>query len=301
MGNDLWGRRDLLAFAGVAGLSALSGLVRARPTLLGRPAADSAYHKAVLASRPAGYWRLGERGGATAHDASGHGRDGNYVGHPHLGQPGAIRDDQDRAIALDGAKTKSYVAIPDSNAFSIATSGHGLTVEVWLRPDRLDFPGERPDPDHAYIHWLGKGDKGHYEWGFRFYSRRASRPNRISAYVWNPEGRLGAGAYIEERLVPQQWIYLVATLDDPRQPNARVRLYKDGAPSPHNDSPGTLYRNYAVQPKRGRAPIRLGTRDLRSFLTGGLDEVAIYPRVLPANEILRHWRAAHHKAGPRYD
>jgi hypothetical protein len=27
------------------------------------------------------------------------------------------------------------------------------------------------------------------------------------------------------------------------------------------------------------APLRLGTRDRISFLTGGLDEVAVYPRV----------------------
>ena len=31
--------------------------------------------------------------------------------------------------------------------------------------------------------------------------------------------------------------------------------------------------------------MRLGTRDLGSFLTGGLDEVAIYPRKLTAAEV----------------
>jgi hypothetical protein len=28
-----------------------------------------------------------------------------------------------------------------------------------------------------------------------------------------------------------------------------------------------------------------------SFLNGGLDEVAIYPRVLPAREVMGHYRA----------
>jgi hypothetical protein len=246
----------------------------------------------VLASRPVGYWRLGELRGATAEDVSGNRRNGRYENRPRLGEPGPLRTERDRAIGLDGPRERSHVAIPDNNAFSVATSGHGLTVEVWMRPDVLDFQGERPGADHAYIHWLGKADRGQVEWGFRFYSRRAARRNRISAYIWNPDGNLGAGAYVEEPLEPRRWVYLVATFDDPRQPNARVRLYKDGRASPHNGSPGTLYESYGIRPRHGRAPVRLGTRDLGSFLTGGLSEVAIYARVLPANEILHHWRVA---------
>jgi hypothetical protein len=250
-----------------------------------------------LAGRPAGYWRLGEPRGLTAHDLSGHRHDGRYVGDPHLDEPGALAADPDRAVGLDGPQTRSHVVIPDDSAFGVASSGRGLTVEVWMRPGALDFRGERPDPDHAYVHWLGKGDRGDVEWGFRFYSRHAARPNRISAYVWNAAGDLGAGAYVQEPLVPHRWLYLVATFDDPGEPSARVRLYKDGVPSPHNNSSGTLYRSYDIRPRHGRAPVRLGTRDLRSFLTGGLDEVAIYPRVLPASEILHHWRVAHGRGG----
>jgi hypothetical protein len=102
---------------------------------------------------------------------------------------------------------------------------------------------------------------------------------------------------VEDRLTAGAWIYLVATFDDPREPDARVRLYKDGAPSPHNQSPGTLYSRYGVTPQRGPAPVRLGTRDLRGFLTGGLDEVAIYPRVLGPEEVRDRWRVAQGKRG----
>jgi hypothetical protein len=296
MRDDLWSRRDLLAFAGAAALEALPDVAwegRA-PAEGARP---SAYERAVLASAPAAYWRLGESSGSTAHDATGHGHNGRYVGDPKLGQPGAIASDPDRAIGLDGPRTKSYVAVPDSDHFSIATSGRGLTVEVWMRPDVLDFVGEEGNPPDEFIHWLGKGERGRYEWGFRFYNSRAERRNRISAYVWNPDGKLGAGAYVEDRLAAHAWVYLVATFDDPRKPNARVQLYKDGAPSPHNQSPGTLYRSYDIAPKHGPAPLRLGTRDLRGFLTGGLDEAAIYPRVLGAEEILRHWKAGRRDRG----
>jgi hypothetical protein len=81
----------------------------------------------------------------------------------------------------------------------------------------------------------------------------------------------------------------VATFDDPHTPDARVRLYKDGEPSRHSASRGTLYKRFGVKPATGKAPVRLGTRDLRGFLTGGLDEVAVYPYVLTPQESRRPW------------
>ena len=297
MFEDSWSRRDLLVFAGATFLTALPSVVLARRAPSTDEAERSAYERTVLAGAPVAYWRLGESRGPAAHDATSHGHEGRYMGRPNLGQAGAIASDPDRAVGLDGPRTKSYVEVPDSDEFSIATSGKGLTVEVWMRPDALNFKGEETDPPDDLIHWLGKGEKGRYEWGFRFYNRRAQRPNRISAYVWNPDGKLGAGAYVEDRLAAGAWVYLVATLDDPRKPNAQVRLYKDGAPSSHNESPGTLYKSYDITPKHGRAPLRLGTRDLRGFLTGGLDEVAIYPRVLAAEEIGQHWKVGRGERG----
>ncbi len=297
-------RRDFLALAGTTVLTAVPALTRARGETVAAGGRRSAYERAVLGSAPVGYWRLGEARGPVARDTSGRGNDGRYLGRPAFGQPGAIAADPDRAVGLDGPRSRSHVAVPGHPDFSVATSGRGLTVEVWMRPDVLDFPGETASAAGGFVHWLGKGAAGSYEWGFRFYGSRTGRPNRISAYVWNPDGKLGAGAYYEDRLAAGAWVYLVATFDDPRKPNARVQLYKDGVPSPHNDSPGTLYKNYGIRPRPGPAPLRLGTRDLRSFLTGGLDEVAVYPRVLAADEILRHWRAARERndqpsRGPR--
>ncbi len=59
---------------------------------------------------------------------------------------------------------------PDSAVFSQPTSGLGLTVEVWMRPDVLIFPGQTADP---YIHWLGKGMPAQFEWAMR--TRRAAK------------------------------------------------------------------------------------------------------------------------------
>ena len=63
-----------------------------------------------------------------------------------------------------------------------------------MRPDALRFAGENQDRKNPYIHWLGKGERGDYEWGLRFYSDLAQGRNRISAYIWNPDGgEIGQG------------------------------------------------------------------------------------------------------------
>jgi Concanavalin A-like lectin/glucanases superfamily len=279
-------RRQMLQWSGTAGLAGLA--VAASPVRA--PAATPSYRKAVLAKKPVGYWRLGDMVLTTAIDASLNRRHGKYHGNPKS-TPGALRADADPGIALDG---KSYVEIRDHAQFSQPTSGAGLTVEAWVRPDVLVFEGETSD---AHVHWLGKGEAGRQEWGLRFYSKKSKRPNRISAYLWTPAGGLGAGAYFEDALKPGEWIHVVACYDPgdaDTQGKPGVHIYKNGVRRGGPPSAGTLYDNprWQIKPAHGAAPLRLGTRDRKSFLTGGLDEVAIYPRVLTAREILEHYQLA---------
>ncbi len=253
--------------------------------------AAAAYAQTVLAKRPVAYWRLGERRGPTAADASRRGHDGTFRGDPAFDAPGAIQHDPDGAVRLDGRH--DYVEIPNSIHFSQPASGRGLTVEAWMRPDALAFAGQTAQ---AYVHWLGKGDAGDFEWGFRFYSSDSpSRPNRISAYIWNLAGGEGAGAYFQDELSAGRWIHVVACYDpgDRSNPDAGVSIYRDGMlrGSPRS-SRGARYASYDIVPAHGAAPLRLGTRDLGSFFTGALDDVAVYPRVLSAAEIGENYRAA---------
>jgi hypothetical protein len=269
---------------GAAALCVAAGTAR-------RAVAAGGYAQTVLAKRPVAYWRLGERTGPTASDATGNGHAGTYRGNPALGEPGAIANDPDGAVRLGGHH--DYVEISDSVHFSQPASGRGLTVEVWMRPDVLVFPGQTAQ---TYVHWLGKGDTGDFEWGFRFYSQdSASRPNRISAYIWNASGGEGAGAYFQDRLVAGRWIHVVAGFDpgDGSDPNAGVSIYRDGVlrGNPRRTR-GARYASYNIVPAHGAAPLRLGTRDLDSFFTGALDDVAVYPRVLSAAEIADNFRAA---------
>ena len=287
-----WTRRRLSRAIGSA---ALAGLAARRTPAIASP---TRYHDHVLAKHPVGYWRFEESAGPVARDWTELGHNGTYQGGVTFGQAGAIRSERDKAVGLNGRD--AFVLVPDSTAFSQPTSGRGLTVEAWFRPDTLTFPGQTSDP---YVHWLGKGEAGAFEWGFRFYSLASSdRPNRVSAYIWNPtsppgEKNEGAGAYFQDRLTAGKWIHVVACYDpgDASTPGAGVSIYKNGELrcSPATSS-GALYSNprFDIHPRHGPAPVRLGTRDLGSFLTGGLDEVAIYPRVLSAGEVLDNYRAA---------
>ena len=259
-------------------------------------AAQGLYRERVLAKGPVGYWPFDDAAGSrAAADASGNRRPANFHGGITAGGPGPLGGAGDTAIVANGVD--GYAEVADAAVFSQSASGRGLTVEVWMRPDGLTFSGQTAE---HYVHWLGKGERGAFEWGFRFYSADSpDRPSRISAYIWNPsvvQGQNeGAGAYFQDVLQAGTWIHVVATFDpgDAHDPAAGVSIYKDGVfRAGPAKSRGARYASYAIEPVHGGAPVRIGTRDLGSFFRGGLDEVAIYPRVLRASEIADNFAAA---------
>ena len=87
------------------------------------------------------------------------------------------------------------------------------------------------------------------------------------------------------------WAHIVAVYQPAGKDNG-VQIYRNGMFKKGPPDKGTLYSTYDVTPTPGTAPVRLGTRDLGSFLTGGLDEVAIYARCLTGGEILDNYRTA---------
>lgn len=249
----------------------------------------SRYERAVLASQPIAYWRMGEAKGPSIIDSI-NGHNGTLHGTPSLQETGALAGDPNTAILLDGQG--SYIEMPSHQDFSQCTSGEGLSIEAWLRPDLLEFEGESTDP---YIHWLAKGCMGQQEWALRFYSAKSMRrPNRISAYIFNPSGRKGVGAYFQDELIAGEWIHVVACFDpgNADTQSAGVSIYKNGKRRLGPPYQSTLYNNPPLKlyPMPGVAPLRLGTRDLKHCLVGALDEVALYPRVLTANEVWDHFQ-----------
>jgi hypothetical protein len=253
------------------------------------------YQDAVLASAPVGYWPLDERIGPVAQDISGYQGHGEYRNGPALGGPGPFGDAC--APAFSGVLQYVEIASPLAATYSQPTSGAGLSIECWMRPDVLVL-----ESGVDYLHWLAKGDEGAQEWAFRFYSSSdRDRPNRISCYCFNPVPRdaadLGAGAYFQSELAEGAWIYVVGTLDpgDASDSAAGVTIFRDGVRMEGpTQSPGARYENprWEIFPAATASPLRIATRNRQTFFTGAIAQVAIYPRVLSADEVSAHYDAA---------
>jgi hypothetical protein len=196
--------------------------------------------------------------------------------------------------------TNAYVEIPTIDDYSVSTTGE-LTVSTWMRPDTLNFPSVEKNSD--YIHWLGKGElsgvDGNQEWTFRMYNHvdrfdSPPRSNRISFYLFNAEGGLGVGSYVQVPVIKGKWIHVVGMAD-----TARTYFYRDGqyircdtyrGPAQdnceiHYQAPPNENVQLVIDPQAGPAPLRLGTKDLGSFLEGSLTRVRLWNRVLNAAEV----------------
>ena len=194
----------------------------------------------------------------------------------------------------------TYVEIPSIADYSLSTTGE-LTISVWMRPDTLNFSSVEKNTD--YIHWLGKGekshDKGNQEWALRMYnhddpSDSPSRSNRISFYLFNPQGGLGVGSYVQVPVHKRKWIHIVGVAD-----RSKTYLYKDGqyircdtyrgppqgSCEVHYQAPPNQNLQLVIDPQSGSATLRLGTKYLGSFFEGGLTKVRLWSRRLPSSEI----------------
>jgi len=200
-------------------------------------------------------------------------------------------------LRFDGVN--NFVEIPSTADYSIATTSE-LSVAAWIRPDTLNFSHwERT----GYVHWLGKGegegDTGQQEWVFRFYNRDGTtesppRPNRISFYTFNPQGGLGVGSFFQDTLQEGSWMFVVGVADA-----TRTHMYRDGrhrrcdtyrGPSVdrcpiHFQAPPNDDLQLEINPVAAGSPVRLGTRDFKSFFAGGISRVRLWNRVLGANEV----------------
>lgn len=167
----------------------------------------------------------------------------------------------------------------------------GLTVHAFLRVDQPTFSGEGTNGEH-YLHWLGKGERGNEEWAFRLSSQDDFKyPGWVQFYVFNLSGGLGAGAAYAANSLGQlqrgRWYQFVGVADpgDLRDLSAGTSIYKDGQLVEGPPTQTVLYNFYKLTPGNGGAPLRFATRDKNSFLTGALDEIAIFDRKLTADEI----------------
>ncbi|MET7668371.1 LamG domain-containing protein [Micromonospora luteifusca] len=229
-----------------------------RPTSTSQPPAvtgESSYPAQVLADKPIGYWRLGERSGTSAEDSASTGNRGAYTDAVTLGRPGALTDDSDTAAELTGG----HIAVPDSASLSVSGS---FTVEAWVNLKDVC----------AQYSVVEKYDAPAYNG----YALRVLPGGRMSALTLGVAGQL---ASVDGRTVvtPDEWHHVAAVYD-----GSTISVYLDGR---LDGSAPTK-----VDPTDGAGSLKLGARgdDAGARLAGMLDEVAVYDHALTAGEIAQH-------------
>ena len=256
-------RRSWTCAALLAAMVALSG-----PALAG-------YIDAVLASDPLLYWRLGDPdtsagqtalNSATAGSGLGIAADGTYTG-AVASVGGALYDDAD-----------------PSAKFGTTTAGGGTGDTVTLNPF-AQFPGT----DHSVEFWVrttGGGD------GIVSYARPGAdnemlifEPNNIAPHI-NGQ-RVDSGVDINDG----RWHHVVTTW---RNSDGQLEVYQDGLRqfvTTGIKTGVTLQGGGALVLAQEQDAVG-GNFDNNQKLVGDLDEVALYGRVLSADEIARHYLAA---------
>lgn len=260
-------------------MAVLAALLLGTPSQFSSGAAaattPSTYVQAVLADNPVAFLQ------GTV-DLTGNGSAGTTVGSP----TSTTLPNGDPALAFDGRG--EYLQFADRKAFEVDATGV-LTVEFWMRPDTLQFADEEGS---GYVYTMGKGKTGEHEWYTRMYSKTndESRPNRISGYVFNPAGGLGAGSYFQDPVTVGQWIHVALVINSKatstQYPMGYTRTYKNGVLR-DTDS----LQDYDIVPRSGTAPLRIGTGYLNSFFEGAIGNVAFFNKELSANQINTHYTA----------
>lgn len=170
---------------------------------------------------------------------------------------------------------QNYIEINDHDDFSASTTGE-LTITFWMRPTTTTYENSLSS---GYIHFLGKGEPGKHEWVFRMYSddNTAKRDNRISYYLYNNSGGLGAGSYFQEPVRVGEWIHVTMVFKEDK-----VHLYKNGKLMDIDDIKDSKYN---INPQNSNAPVRIGTREMKSFFEGDIYQLAFFNKALETNEI----------------
>jgi len=278
--------------AGSAGQGEVAGASGDRGT--------SNYDRAILTDRPVGFWAM-NRAPMEETDLTGNGHEGTYGG---KGSPSSAElPNGDRGADFDGVE--QYLSVPSSAAFSIPTTGT-LTWEAWLRPDVLQFPHD--DGVSGYVDWLGKCENYSptCEWEARMYSTNTNespnRPNRLSAYVFNPSAGLGSAADWQPSaglITAGAWYHVVGLYTTLSQPSdcqntadapGSIDIWVNAVKWRHASHGQTgCMSQYNVVPKANGSAVNIATMAKESFFRGAIAKVAIYDHALDQAQITNHY------------
>jgi hypothetical protein len=270
----------------------------------------SVYEQTILGDRPVAFWGVSAAAGTEA-DLTGNGNTGQYLG----GQPSVSTMPNGDQVAMFNGATE-YLNILSNPSFSIPNTKY-LTWEVWIRPDVLQFP--HSDGTGDYVDIMGKcatyDSPPTCEWESRMYNTNTPgenppRPNRMSAYVFNPTAHFGAGADwqpVAGLIQPGQWYHIVGEYTtDPNLtpagcPDAAsfpgaVNIWVNGVKwsQPNHAPTGCMSQGSGsgiqVTPVANDSPLNVGTMATDTWFEGAIGKVAIYNYLLTQGQITNHYQ-----------
>jgi hypothetical protein len=260
-------------------------------------ASPATYDQTVLCDQPVAYWAM--KGTASTEPDLVGGNTGTYEG----AVPTATTLPNGDGVAhFDG--TSGYLTIPSNAAFSLPTT-HNLTWEGWIKADTLQFPHASSD---GYVDWMGKcaDYSPTCEWEARMYSTTTSesRPNRMSAYIFNNTAGLGSAADwqpADSLIAASTWYYVVGeytTLSAPSDCQntsmypGSINVWVNGVEWSHGSHGQTgCMSQYSVVPTANDSPLNVGTMAGDTWFPGAIGKVAIYDKLLTQAQITAHYQA----------
>ncbi len=228
---------------------------------------DGAAAKAVLALKPAAYWRLNEFTGPVAADASAHGKDAVY--------------ERDVAYYLEGPKSASFCADGEVNRAPhlvgarirsrLPGLGSQYSLSLWFWNG---MPNEGRDTSGWLVsrgHDQGLSVNGEHV-GIGGKSGKSGNTGRLIFFSGTDEKSVVAG---KTEIPRWQWQHLVLVRD-----KNKVRAYLNGTLELETESGMDA-------PKAPHEYFFGGRSDNDSNFEGRLDEIAVFDRALKAEEIAK--------------
>lgn len=233
------------------------------------------YSNAVKASDPAGYWRLGERDGATAASEVGNGLTGTYGDGTTKKAPGVFAPTDDTAARFDGS-AKSQIEIPQD----VLHAKTDLAVELWFntttpgvligdQSQAIDNPAG-PSGTWTPVMYIGSDRKLRG----RFYGSAqtfAASSQDVTDGAWHHAVLSAQGT--------TQTLYL----------DGQIVGVQNGTVDHQQNSHTYIGAGYARSWPQSPADT--------SHFTGAIDEVALYQHPLGDSDVVAHYRARSAQVG----
>jgi hypothetical protein len=240
------------------------------------PDVGGAYAAAVLQSKPLGFWRLAEMAGDMASDTSGNHLDAHYedgIAHYLPGPNGS-------GMAAEGRSSRSAHMAGGRVRADVPGVANAYSIEFWF------WNGMPANIREVTGYLFGRPGNNAVKTGEDQFGIGGSKTGAGHLFF---SGGVLRNAILEGStpIEPKTWNHVVIERD-----GNTVRAYLNGRTKPE------LYGSSPADPQATGAKWFFGGRsDGATGLEGKLSDVAIYNRVLTADEVANHYKAAGVPAG----